>query len=946
MMKKRIFALAALVLSAGLFVLSCTNITNYATTTISSVDVTAKAYSGVNILTWKAVKDAGSYSVYKTVVDGKNETLVLSQSKDTYYCDTDIEEGCSYKYRVIAHPVNDVVHDAGQKEISLKAKKSWAPKGTSFSQLAQYESDSGDETLDRWSIQTSRLADSGSTIRVKFPVKPYAMYTVQIGQKNGAATGASDVTDYAITINGFEYSKTATVDVDAVYPGEKEITVTATPYNILYASEIFTPYDTIEIFEIEGVTKPYEEISVKWTNYDSWNKIATVRVQFVPVSFQGQVFELSDYAVYRAVKTNKTNSGLSYNKRAYDYIEKVDGPWEGVATETSLSGSKVYYTTDSVNIADVYSVTYYVVLTRNGRITSGNETLRVPGLSDADWNFTPDTGEELRGTYIENLTLDKDGYLTVTAYSNYNKPKFTYDYFSTYNQALVAVEGELYNEVPLKSISPDYSYSYKGTSDSTLTSTYGYYAFRLVEQQSDGTEVAHKIIAKLKHSGDGYGYWGPYYLEIEDRSSRPSGYNSVSAPYIYSTPDVEFDRTNYNSITLNYYNYNYNQDIQYYNIYRAITYSYEKGYDYSYYLIDTVKAAEYDFTYKDESEELKETELGYYVIYKIEAVGRYNVSKSDEVSILRLKAPTGVDYYLSSDEYSNYYVNLLWNSDYHTQRYIIYYAYTDKLDENTLQYLGETYNTRSDEISYDYYATGCYYVIKAVGYDNGESKFSEPIYVPKREMPILPVDVSLYSYNSYNEQYTYKIACTPYETKYSYSLLRFDGEDTMTEEYVKTQFENGNVIYSSTFDNPYPYNPQYYSDVDIPADTDGKAYFYAVLTSIRDMHSYKDCYAVGDVKKLSWPSKMTVTAGEDNTYTLSWDAIPGAVNYDVYFWETPQDEFYFSDRLHYYNIVGDTSLNYSRIYDYSWYKLFCYAEGRDEFGNVVGYTTIASPQEE
>lgn len=946
-MKKRIFALAALVLSAGLFVLSCTNITNYATTTISSVDVTAKAYSGVNILTWKAVKDAGSYSVYKTVVDGKNETLVLSQSKDTYYCDTDIEEGCSYKYRVIAHPVNDVVHDAGQKEISLKAKKSWAPKGTSFSQLAQYESDSGDETLDSWSIQTSRLADSGSTIRVKFPVKPYAMYTVQIGQKNGAATGASDVTDYAITINGFEYSKTATVDVDAVYPGEKEITVTATPYNILYASEIFTPYDTIEIFEIEGVTKPYEEISVKWTNYDSWNKIATVRVQFVPVSFQGQVFELSDYAVYRAVKTNKTNSGLSY-KRAYDYIEKVDGPWEGVATETSLSGSKVYYTTDSVNIADVYSVTYYVVLTRNGRITSGNETLRVPGLSDADWNFTPDTGEELRGTYIENLTLDKDGYLTVTAYSNYNKPKFTYDYFSTYNQALVAVEGELYNEVPLKSTSPDYSYYYKGTSDSTLTSTYyGYYAFRLVEQQSDGTEVAHKIIAKLKQSGNGYG-WGPYYLEIEDRSSRPSGYNSVSAPYIDSTPDVEFDRTNYNSITLHYYSSNYNQEIQYYNIYRARASSYDDYYNFQ--LIDTVEAVwGGDFYYTDKTDELKEITLDNYVIYKIEAVGRYNVSESEAVSVLRLSAPE-----LSNEPYRIYYDNnnqvcLDWIGTPKAAEYRIYYAHTDKLDENTLQSFYKTYNTRYDEISYDYYATGCYYVIKAVGYDRYnnevESKFSEPIYVPKRDIPTSSIGyVSLNSYDSYNKYYnskiSYSLSTAQWVNYHDYTLLRIEDASNMSEYAIKTLLEQNYEGYKQESLSEYQSSAS--QKISTESAAYGKAVFYAILTTIIDPVSGQYCYAVGDVKKLSWPSKMTVTAGEDNTYTFSWDAIPGAVIYWVYYRESDSssiDDFYSSDN------ANGTSWNYTKKYSDD-YELFCYAEGRDNFGNVVGYTTIASPQEE
>ena len=50
---------------------------------IDALELSAKAYPGVNVLTWENIKDAAGYTIYKSSEDGVKEEEVLSASSQT-----------------------------------------------------------------------------------------------------------------------------------------------------------------------------------------------------------------------------------------------------------------------------------------------------------------------------------------------------------------------------------------------------------------------------------------------------------------------------------------------------------------------------------------------------------------------------------------------------------------------------------------------------------------------------------------------------------------------------------------------------------------------------------------------------------------------------------------------------------------------------------------------
>lgn len=624
-------AKAAMLFVAGCF-LSCGDVTNenYPTTTIGSLNVTANAYQGVNVITWNAVKDAESYSVYKSV-NGGREFFVESPA-DMTFIDTDIEQNVSYRYRIIAHPIDTQLHDAAQKEVTLKTKSDWASAGSSFLDLSKNE---GGTTLSGSTISASLLSSSGSTVRVKFPVKSYAKYTVKVGQPGGASLNESAAIDSAVTVNGFDYAETATVDVTALFSGVKEVTIVATPYSNLYTSSTVKADGTVTVSDFSKIPSATAgEITAKWTAY--YNPRANARISFSPASLDGKKFNISDYKVYRAIPDSSGTGNLVYSSITELYLRKD--------VDASTTNTTVYYCDDNLDISAVSKVYYYVVLTYNGQIKVSNIQLAVPGSSDDDWNFYPGGESSSSSSYIQNLIVDESQHLNVDVYaSNGYSAKFTYGSFSTYNQALVAVESELSYEVSLsynQDPSGYYRY-YSGKSDNYMYSGY-YYAFRFV----DGDSV-HKIIAYLRFNYDD----DIYYLEM--KYGRPNGYSEHLMPEI-TTISKEFDQWNYNSVTLDY-SVSGSSSV-YYRIYRATSTSGISPDDSAYNRITTTTSTQYEDT--------SMYSVGQYLFYKVEAVNPYTggTTKSEAKFVCALQVPWGVSATSLSDS-TNVTVTWYYNDD-------------------------------------------------------------------------------------------------------------------------------------------------------------------------------------------------------------------------------------------------------------------------------------------
>lgn len=650
-MKQVHFCMKAAMLFVMSCFLSCSDVVNenYPTTTIGSLDVTAKAYPGVNVITWNAVKDAATYSVYRTTVDGQRETCVMDERTYTYYVDTDVNTKSSYRYRVIAHPVDSTVHDAAQRDVSLTTQDTWPTAGTEFLKLAQSESGSQSTTsLSASSISATLLAKSGSTVRVSFPVKPYARYTVTVGQPGGASLNEYAAIDSSVTVQGFNYTETATVDVTALFSGEKEVTIVATPYSARYISSTVTASSHVTVSDISKIASAIDgNITVTWTNYENGSKTAYTRVRFSPVTFDEKELSVSDYSVYRAIPGISDSGSLVYSS-----ITKLTGPTKDI--DASTANETVYYCDDRIPLSELSTTSnfyYYVVLKYEGNIKTAYKVMSVPRSEDSDWNFYPPSDEETSSgsLYIRDLMIDAQGRLRVEVFASTESSssvQFSYGYFSTYNKALSAVGSELSNKISLSNYGGKY---YSGMSSETSWSSY-YYAFRLV----DGSGQAHTIIAYSRYDD------GVYWLEI--RKGKLYDSNDLPTPEIISI-HKEFDQYNYyNSVTLNYSPSEYYYDSKnmfFYRIYRAISSTYSPDYI-DYYRIATTTSTQYvDTTYIG---------LGQYVFYKVETVKPYYYAYTEPMAsrqsemkfVCALKAPWSVSA-VTTD--GNNTVTVTWNSD-------------------------------------------------------------------------------------------------------------------------------------------------------------------------------------------------------------------------------------------------------------------------------------------
>lgn len=862
-MKKILAVLgASALLFASIFVTSCAQAaegdTFYATTTIGTPDVTAKAYPGVNILTWKEIKDAGSYTIYRTVGNGKIEEAGVATSNS--YIDIDIDEDVTYKYRVVANPVNTTIHDASQTEVSLKTAKTatdpnnvrgtWAPEGTPFLDLAKYESDydSGAPVLSEATIDAKLITSVGDKVRVSFPVKPYAKYEVYIGQKNAGELVAKSALETSVTVKGYEYNETATVTLNVIYPGTKQVTVVATPLNkTLYGYSRVSSTATVDVKALGKITT--NPVSAEWTNYDYSTKVANTRVWFNPSSYDGVEFTTDEYTVYRAVYVDgetysvTNNDGSTTDYRVYDSITKLGAVKKD--TEVKVNDYPVYYYDDSFNISDVSGVRYYVVLNHKGELKSNTSNLLVPGTSDWKWDYTPDTSWTPVSTVAElyDVYITKDGTFHLKArIPNSETLTVTYDTFDTLNEAKVAVNSEL-----KKTLTTDSTELYP-VYDGAAVDTSKYYAFRVLATTSStkDDDVAY-VIAKAYKVG------GAYYFEILSEE-KPSNYSTTYSPSL--SYDVDVTTTNYDSVTLDYSTSN----AQYYNIYRKISSNSNDSYIYfdSDDLIDTVTTT----TYPDTSSVLKNTSLDYYVYYKVEAVGYYDYSTSSTVRVSGLAAPEITLY-----EASN---TIKWNEVSSASRYYIYRAKTKAALEalSDSEYIDTVYSSSSSVCTYNVSESSFsdyYYAVKAYRYsDSTYSNFSNVVTVYRSD-----IDVDLYSFNG--STYTWRLKWDR-DSGYtgSYYILHYTAADESDDVSVaKAKFEANPNSYSTSTSNTY-------YDVYTYSSSTAKE-FYAVATRTYEYdedYSYHYVWNITDVIEINPNGDASLTVdGTSGNYTLSWEPI-------------------------------------------------------------------------
>lgn len=337
--------------------------------TLGTPSVTAKAYPGINIVSWQPVPNAFKYELYRyetgNVTDSANLVKVVTASAtladDLYYEDTDdLQNKVSYTYKVLAvggnlsdhTPARDVIakdSNAGSATVTAIVP----PVATSALNLAAYESGyDGSKTKELSDSEKKNYlltADSTDIYSLKAELaaairaKAYLEYDIMLsaGDKYSLDTVWTSSLTPATSL-------ASTIVNNTVLPITGSVTA-AGDYTVYVKAKAKSPYyigDKDDIVKIGTVTYDVLEAeaapTITTAKYTDNGK--TIRVIFTPVTLaDGKKTTVENYVVYRTAK-------------AYGGYTKASG------SVTASDSDTTFFVDDTIeNNAQAY--TYVVVLT-------------------------------------------------------------------------------------------------------------------------------------------------------------------------------------------------------------------------------------------------------------------------------------------------------------------------------------------------------------------------------------------------------------------------------------------------------------------------------------------------------------------------------------------------------------------------------------------------------
>ena len=295
---------------------------------LETPSVTAKAYPGVNVVSWKPVTGANGYNVtvYEEGTFKGNRTLTTSNEP---YFDTELVNGKTYTYYVEAKSTTnpgtftrDVYATNSRGEASVTAIV--PPAGTKSLELPAYENGyDGTNTKtvpenDNWVVKPSNItvAVADGKVSVNFPMKAYLQYKVQyynndLPHEINAATKTPVVSD----LNANNALGKTSFEITGA--GSYQIAVVANARNSYYADSdevIYGELVKIEKLELDSDTGDakanYIYNDIKIANNAAVNGATNdVRVSFPPATKkEGGNVPTSWYKVYRRVDGEYTNT--------------------------------------------------------------------------------------------------------------------------------------------------------------------------------------------------------------------------------------------------------------------------------------------------------------------------------------------------------------------------------------------------------------------------------------------------------------------------------------------------------------------------------------------------------------------------------------------------------------------------------------------------------------
>ena len=403
-MKKTIFKLLGTgLIAASLFgFVSCGDSTEYDAKSdtiysLASPKVTAKAYPGVNYISWEPVTSAQGYKIYR-VLDGDSSKLRSVASDVTCYADIAsddhiLSDGKVYKYIVEAISKSDpasreVYAKNSQGSASVKAI---VPTAGSKAISAEPASASGKDYIKKYYEKLVTKAAENVTLSIEngnfyaeYPATAGFKYEISASVKGMYDALGGDVPFYSPFENYKEDYK-AELNVPVTGFSEHEIRLKVSSVSKLYEPVVVLlgSLSAESIGESESIKNVKAEYIASKTALVSWTP-ATLK--------NGKNSPVANFKVYRTSDVDDTWTAVSAEVK------------EGQKAEQDTSGtvkiSEGYYITDTVE-DDSISYTYYVVHTDGKLFGTYEKSANSTTLSAVTLKETEAPTIEV-GTFIES----------------------------------------------------------------------------------------------------------------------------------------------------------------------------------------------------------------------------------------------------------------------------------------------------------------------------------------------------------------------------------------------------------------------------------------------------------------------------------------------------------------------------------------------------------------
>ena len=367
-MKKTVLKAAGILAATVLLFASCAADDSSYSSQIDTVlylekpQVSAKAYPGMNFVSWEPVANANGYVLYKYEDNNFKSSSSLSYT-DLSYKDTDIKDGALYSYFVEAESKTSTgrsISTENTRSDKVSVKGIVPPSDVTTLNLYAYEDYGSKEspkgnkdfvvTSSNIKISNNEMKSSGK-LSISFPGKAYLTYNLgytnidnQFDVQNTYSTIASNIRDNSTNDKIFYYGYTVTA------PGIYKAVIRVDSENSLFASSpVVISDESVTIEKLNGTGG-----TIYSASYTDLGK--TVRVVFNKYVLNGSSVPESYYKVYRC--------------EAGSYLyEPVSG------TIAATDSSKATYFADDTVPDSTKQYEYRVVVTDGNSIAYDSETV-------------------------------------------------------------------------------------------------------------------------------------------------------------------------------------------------------------------------------------------------------------------------------------------------------------------------------------------------------------------------------------------------------------------------------------------------------------------------------------------------------------------------------------------------------------------------------------------